>query len=820
MIMDVLSTKIAMLQGHHEQNPIMEDIVNNTIVFILLKLVISGVIILMMKKCITVDRKCATYGMRILTALMLFVVIGNFAVIIGSAESGTLIMDASSSNSYISSANNIGDGQIYLFTKVFFDVANYNKLSKIDFVPGATTNFPSQSDSTTFTITSGGTGSGTVTYNSVTRHIIWYFVDGNITSSPVTISYAVNIFSGFTAGITDIQRASGESVSVSRPLIFSASDGTIGSCKVTASCTYIVQTQKTFTNSYLVTYSQPNLFTVLINKSASTVNSKISISNYTYAPPYYFIESTYNTVGFNYTGVYANGISIKMNDSVNNYDIRYVNATGCSGCTIVIPPEERVYPSTGANIYTDKASYVVGDNINVEWFIADDPYNNLLSECEFIVNDEMVAQSIRQNDNYTLIKPSIGVKKLQIGCGIFSSTIVAEKSVIVIAESQSYITIQNGTAKAGSLNNFTYKWGFTPSTYRWLNIYKFDVIKNSWVKESSNSIQLASIANTIYNSSALVKSDGKYYAEICDNNRGCPTAKILFNSVYEANTPIYSYGYSNISILNPYATYAQNDWITFNTRIDGINFSSGKSFSVRLNNPSTTTNKTLQYIHNEYETNNVYLDSAMESGAQKLQLVGTNSTGTYILNQTDISISLLDANGFALYADKYNNVCPKESVIITAISPQNSTLTISTAPIKRYNFTGSKTIEIKGERDYTASLDTQGNQNKLISIFVNSSCVLNPVESEVSPSTPQTMNNIVKFLSMPAFWGILIFVFTVIAVAWKAPAAVGMVAVIISNLEALIGLWAPYTIYVFIITWIIAAIFFTLGRNSTTGGNR
>jgi hypothetical protein len=91
--------------------------------------------------------------------------------------------------------------------------------------------------------------------------------------------------------------------------------------------------------------------------------------------------------------------------------------------------------------------------------------------------------------------------------------------------------------------------------------------------------------------------------------------------------------------------------------------------------------------------------------------------------------------------------------------------------------------------------------------------------SIVSTGNP-TMDNIINFLQMPAFWGILIFVFVVIAVAWKAPAAVGIVALIISNLEAIIGLWAPYTIYVFIVTWIIAAIFFTLGRDTTTGGNK
>jgi hypothetical protein len=102
--------------------------------------------------------------------------------------------------------------------------------------------------------------------------------------------------------------------------------------------------------------------------------------------------------------------------------------------------------------------------------------------------------------------------------------------------------------------------------------------------------------------------------------------------------------------------------------------------------------------------------------------------------------------------------------------------------------------------------------------------ISNPGGGSLSPGNQSntgnpTMDNIANFLQMPAFWGILISVFCVVMVAWKAPSAVGIVALILSNLEAIIGLWAPYTIYVFIVTWIIAAIFFTLGRNVTTGGD-
>jgi hypothetical protein len=749
---------------------------------------------------------------------MLFVVVGNGLVIFGSAtissSTGYINLSADSIKTFNPSMVNNGVSTL-TWTKFLFASASYNSVSSIVMGCDASTcSFPKLSDSTTFTISSGGSGSGTASYYGQAAY--WFFSpDTLITSSSFTIVYANNIFTG-TGHAT---QSRGVAPAVDTPAMLQMENNLPFGCSPVgclATVGYTVFASTVVSNKYTAYYDDfSKIVSMFVDKSMSSVQTKARF--YNYSGVNYIIDSTFNTVNFSYSNYLNQGLYFNIS-----------TASGLSGGVSIFSdagigiaaPTIRTYPLLGANIYTDKASYVVGDNINVEWFIADDPYNNLLSQCEFIVNDEIISQNVQQHDNYTILKPSIGTYKLQIGCGVFSSTIAGETNVQVIAESQSYITIQNGTAKAGSLNNFTYKWGFTPSTYRWLNIYKFDVVKNTWVKESSNSIQLASTANVIYTSQALIKSDGKYYAEICDNNRGCPTAKILFDSTYEANVPIYSYGFSNISILNAQASYAQNDWLSFNTRIDGVNFSSGKSFSVRLYNPATTTTKTLQYIHNENENNNVYLDSAMESGAQSLQLVGTNASGTYVLNQTSIIISLLDANGYALYADKYNNVCPKEPVIITAISPTNSILTIATVPIRDYNFTGSKTIEIRGTSDYTVSLDTLGEQQKLISIFFNTSCILNPVVTPETPSAPQTMNNIMTFINLPAFWGILIFVFVVLGVAWKAPSAVGIVALIISNLEAIIGLWAPYTIYVFIVTWIIAAIFFTLGRDTTTGGNK
>lgn len=854
MILDVISTKIALSRGFSENNPLMRSIVENTLLFIFVKLFVSGVIIIMIKKCINIDRKAAEHGMRILVLMMLCIVIGNIYTISARASSNPLVGNdifnetfgfsgGASNNSDVVSYDSLGIIQApnnnYSVTNISINFTNIKNpgMYRIIGIDDQGATFQNNSigvvnqrfasvigtmnDSFVFDGSIGWerVGSSANVYYTIYFNSFNTTLSNSLTNSKmINLSYDTKVFSDSivrTAGaagdhyqsinsdflVMNINTQKGAAGGYQMGYLGSASNPAYISYSFDDSMTFVVRNESSQIMRIIALKNNYNFRIDMYNRSSSYLYmSEISPNNFNIS----FIKFGGLQV-YIYSVSAQGGVNRTILDAQNQLEIPTTTPT-------------RETPPSGANIYTDKNSYVVGDNIYIEWFVADDPYNNLLSDCEFVVNDETLANSINQHDNYTIISPGFGIKQIQIVCGVFSNTVAGEKTVNVYAESQSYITIQNNTARAGSLNNFTYKWGFTPSSFRWLNIYKFNTNLNSWVKESSNSIQSASQANVIYNSSVLIKSDGRYYAELCDNNRECPVARVLFSSIYEANVPIQNYGFSNISITSYLATYAQNDWLSFNTRIDGTNYSSGLSFSVRLYNPSTTTTKTLQYIHNEYEDNNVYLDSAMEPGTQKLQLIGTNASGTYILNQTDITISVLDANGFALYADKYNNVCPKESVVITGISPQNSTLTVSTVPIRRYNFSGSKTIEIKSSQDYTVSLDTQGTQNKLISIYINASCVLNPIASPTTPTTPQTMNNLVSFLSLPAFWGILLFIGCVIGVAWRAPSTAGIVALIVSNLEAIVGLWSPYTIYVFIVTWIIAAIYFTLGRNTTTGG--
>jgi len=73
-------------------------------------------------------------------------------------------------------------------------------------------------------------------------------------------------------------------------------------------------------------------------------------------------------------------------------------------------------------------------------------------------------------------------------------------------------------------------------------------------------------------------------------------------------------------------------------------------------------------------------------------------------------------------------------------------------------------------------------------------------------------NNLLTFMSIPAFWGFIIWVLLIYYVishsADGSSKNAGLVGFIAANLEAVIGLWSPFTWYILVICWIGAAIFF------------
>lgn len=87
------------------------------------------------------------------------------------------------------------------FTKLYYSSINYNMISYFKVTDTANVYiFPQTSNSTTFTVVEGGTGSGYVQYNSISRTIEWFFTNpflSNSTLDYLVLSYSSNIFENF-----------------------------------------------------------------------------------------------------------------------------------------------------------------------------------------------------------------------------------------------------------------------------------------------------------------------------------------------------------------------------------------------------------------------------------------------------------------------------------------------------------------------------------------------------------------------------------------------------------------------------------------------
>ncbi len=98
-----------------------------------------------------------------------------------------------------------------------------------------------------------------------------------------------------------------------------------------------------------------------------------------------------------------------------------------------------------------------------------------------------------------------------------------------------------------------------------------------------------------------------------------------------------------------------------------------------------------------------------------------------------------------------------------------------------------------------------------------------PPEEEIPDDAgePEAIyNNIIYFMTLPIFWGLILYVGFIgsIARAGVSGAAIGLIAFLLLQLFAVVGLFAPYTIYILVVSWVGAGMFFMIGRRMISGG--
>ena len=327
MLVDIVSTYHALQNSFiREGNPFLSDIINKNFILVsIIKIIVSGGIILFYSKINKSYSGIASAGMKIILFMMLIVVMNNIFVISTSAESGTVQI----SNGYITKSYSQSQENFALATShwgtLTVDLSSINEIQAIAFHPGAFTTWGGQAyGSTTFTITSGGTGTGTFNFVQSANTINYLFDPGaKITSTTVVLSFSNNAVPGALNN-----PKIGTSVPITNQHVVFI-EGQSGGNYGQISGAYDVIVLYSGVDRYNVSYPSPHIFRLDYNKSIASKLFVYTIGNiYLGGDNQYTISNMSNMTFSNLGG-------IKLVTSLSNgYNITtIINTSTCTVCS-------------------------------------------------------------------------------------------------------------------------------------------------------------------------------------------------------------------------------------------------------------------------------------------------------------------------------------------------------------------------------------------------------------------------------------------------------------------------------------------------------
>lgn len=208
------------------------------------------------------------------------------------------------------------------YNKFVFYVSNYNTLTRYVYhVSNPAASFPDQANSTTFTIASGGTGHGYVSYDKASQNITWTFSsDTRITSSPFTVSYAQNIFANWDT----TQASRQDSLSASIPMGLANNNNELTQIESAGDVRHIYFISSATTINYTITYDSDGNYHTFIDKSGSAIATKVNLTSATIIQ---FTESTYNKVNYSIILEQLDKIYINVSMSNGGHNNVLINST-------------------------------------------------------------------------------------------------------------------------------------------------------------------------------------------------------------------------------------------------------------------------------------------------------------------------------------------------------------------------------------------------------------------------------------------------------------------------------------------------------------
>ena len=481
-----------------------------------------------------------------------------------------------------------------------------------------------------------------------------------------------------------------------------------------------------------------------------------------------------------------------------------------------------VAPTTQTGIEWNADSYTEGDTGSYTWAVAGSFWDLHLYKFRNVVTRDGVevdSTAVGQTGTGYINMDTVGnyivdLQKAFIVFGSWSS--LDSDTVFCNPETDSYI---NAPSYIPTQQNFTisYSYGFTP-TNPVVIIKKYDEFGGFHGAGVGDWYDLTGSADATvsYELNATVISEGTYLIILSDLSHG-EIEQVTCIAEFDGRVPQVNVEESFID--SDRFVYGAGSNIFLDYGIDNTNYS---AYTILADVYNTDNNISyFNYVLTEQvdsRTIPIYqIDGPAGNYQVRLISLYVNITTRDVLDYENITITSTDQYGYLMKFSK-NPVAIGESFTVLIRAPDTVTLEVIKENVELYSssFNGSNdtpAFKYSTEGDYRFNLITDSGITRVSDILTVSGDAI--PSADVDDATPIQYLVLMNFMMLPIFWGLIIFIGVVVSVAQQegvSKSSVGIVAFLMANMLSIVGMFAPYTIYMLIATWLGAGIFFSIGK--------
>jgi len=517
-------------------------------------------------------------------------------------------------------------------------------------------------------------------------------------------------------------------------------------------------------------------------------------------------------------------------------------------------------PQTEDTILWGADSYVTGETGTASWSLSDSNFNSIIYKNEISIYQDVVdLEHLRYNTELPTQTGSLYfnfagtgnyIAVLKQTNLILPTKIIDSDTVKVIPIGPSYISVNASTIFAGASFDINFSYGFAPSpTYLTGVNAKRLMPDNTFKTEKFWSVQplFPISANTIYSLSdtgAILKlsQEGEYIFELVDFNKGSVAQTQLIDVIFIVQPPTHNITTSSISVDKE--QYQMGETLTGFLKIDNTNFQNtcyleyynyDHEIVTNVPQPIFTQSTSFEGLLKTSNYDDDYIFAGVVAtlpGSNAARIVAVEGSTRTVIAYDNFSVSTTNVYGYGLELSTYES-CINEKINIIVTAPSAVNITIENPYgnlVKTFALNGSSTISYtfptSGQYIIELYRSGEGVSQAQATIFINPDCAGESIVVPTDGDMNDMYKNIFGFMTLPAFWGIIIMIGFVGGLAMKTNRngerivsgnVLAFITFALINLFSIVGLFAPYTMYIVISTWIFAGIFFTLGKSLARG---